>query len=524
MSFFNAYQAVDVATKKPTKPPAYLFESTAPYNIEDTFQGVGKVSSLTFLTPLKAKQAIYDIATYLATAITEGSNPDLVIFVHGFNMSEEAVLQSYSKALDTVSSDPSITKKNGTVCVGYRWPSEKVWMPVRSTREAMPVISWAFLIVGLAAWLGGFFWWSWLHAMGLFIIAIPFTAVILRAIVYFRDTYRATHYGAPDLVEIIRQIHNKLGDTIGIDEDAHKYKVGLSFIGHSMGGFVVTNVIRILSDVFDPRSVKDDINSGSDERCFSEDKASKKAEEKTPPNKMPPEIGKFFSLHRLVLASPDIPAETLILSRANFLASALRRFGEAYLFSNEGDEILRSLSTIANSFSFNNKTRKHGYRLGNVSVVANNSKDYGFLGQVANDLNNLRVGSLTLGDIYQSITEGVNTFPKLFTYFDCTNYIDKNGKGILTFARKNTAANKKMNIPQHFWLFISLLWGARNVHGGYFDGDFTRQLIYRLACLGFSDTEDAYKNDARTAGGPANSNQLHYLCSNAHIKVLGRDP
>ena len=51
-------------------------------------------------------------------------------------------------------------------------------------------------------------------------------------------------------------------------------------------------------------------------------------------------IGNVFSLRRLVLVAPDIPAETLLSSRGNFLASALSRFDEAYLFSNEGDEIL----------------------------------------------------------------------------------------------------------------------------------------------------------------------------------------
>jgi hypothetical protein len=61
---------------------------------------------------------------------------------------------------------------------------------------------------------------------------------------------------------------------------------------------------------------------------------------------------------RFVLASPDISAEALLSNRANFLASSLRRFREAYLFSNEGDEVLRQISTTANYFSFPTKSWK----------------------------------------------------------------------------------------------------------------------------------------------------------------------
>src|ERR1700761_9501064 len=79
-----------------------------------------------------------------------------------------------------------------------------------------------------------------------------------------------------------------------------------------------------------------------------------------------------FSPKRFVLASPDIPAETLLSSRGNFLASALSRFDEAYLFSSEGDEVLRQISTLANYFVFPTKSRNHGFRLGNVEILSRN--------------------------------------------------------------------------------------------------------------------------------------------------------
>jgi hypothetical protein len=65
-------------------------------------------------------------------------------------------------------------------------------------------------------------------------------------------------------------------------------------------------------------------------------------------------------------------AETLLSNRGNFLASALARFDEAYLFSNEGDEVLRQISTLANYFVSPTKSRNYGFRLGNVEILSSN--------------------------------------------------------------------------------------------------------------------------------------------------------
>ncbi len=69
---------------------------------------------------------------------------------------------------------------------------------------------------------------------------------LLRLAVYFRDGYRATNYGVPDLVEVIRQLDRKVTEKAESrgGEPEYKNPVKLSFIGHSMGGFVVTNVCR----------------------------------------------------------------------------------------------------------------------------------------------------------------------------------------------------------------------------------------------------------------------------------------
>src|ERR1700730_7671841 len=150
-----------------------------------------------------------------------------------------------------------------------------------------------------------------------------------------------------------------------------------------MGGFVVTNTIRTLTDVF-KMPVKALSHYGADAPPPSSREKQKEMQE----------IGKVFELKRFVLASPDIPAEHLLSDRGNFLASALSRFEEAYLFSNEGDEVLRQISTLANYFVFPTKSRDHGFRLGNVEIL---SSGFGVIDPKHGGgfLQTLRVGNLT---------------------------------------------------------------------------------------------------------------------------------
>ena len=106
-----------------------------------------------------------------------------------------------------------------------------------------------------------------------------------------------------------------------------------------------------------------------------------------------------------MLASPDIPAESLLSNRGNFLASALSRFDEAYLFSNEGDEVLRQISTLANYFVFPTRSRNYGFRLGNVEIL---SRNFGMIDVREDDLLRvLRIGNLTLQDLYDGLEDAV---------------------------------------------------------------------------------------------------------------------
>jgi hypothetical protein len=443
----------------------------------------------------------------------------------------------YIDAAMAIQRDGAITSRRGLVCVGYRWPSEKMGKPLRGSWDALPTLPTWILYFGVAVVLLSFplfylasqtrQWWIdlfryvWnpggvhvITMIGWTVAGLILMTVLLRAIVYFRDNYRASNYGIPDLIQVIRAIDAEIVRQYalrGISQPPRN--VQLSFIGHSMGGFVVTNTIRTLSDVF--AAPVPALNY------------RREASSESLPEEAPNEIGNVFRLMRFVLASPDIPAEALLSGRANFLASALLRFREAYLFSNEGDEVLRQISTLANYFVFPTSSRNYGFRLGNVEIL---SRDYGLI--VANPqdfLGVLRVGNYTLQQLHDALevarrsrqpnAQAVQApLPKVFTYFDCTDYVDQDGTGqvrpLLTFSKqqKRNDASAKLRWYSHLWLLVAyVLRGQRpNVHGGYFEGLLSQQLIYRLACLGYADTLAAY-------GGLA---AMGANCERQRIRVL----
>lgn len=537
MAFFRAYKAeIDKL-----RVPIYFIESTAPDNVDDT-EFVDPVKEIPanlqkYLNYVEnADDAVKEIASHLA----KGKNPNLVVMVHGFNNPEPAVLEMYAQAALAVNEDTKIPGGDGLVCVGYRWPSEKMFQPRRSWWSALPLLPrWVVFaglgILALAAWLFSRATGSTLgHVLvlaGLILISLIGMAALLRLIVYFRDNYRAANFGVPDLIHIIRAIHDEIKEqheAPGVTEDPD-WKVDLSFIGHSMGGFVVTNTIRTLTDVFKTRV------SGLSDFGAAAPKPVENLHN----------IGDFFELKRFVLASPDIPAETLLSDRGNFLASALTRFHEAYLFSNEGDEVLRQISTLANYFTFPTKTNNYGFRLGNVEIL---SSDFGLI-EPSHDqfLDTLRVGDLTLRELdhklrnFRASREAARQrteahllertelhpherkkppLPEVFTYFDCTDYDDLDNNGVkrplLTFAKCEKRHNPKAKLS--FLAHLHLLWAylttplRPNVHGGYFEGRLSQQLIYRLACLGFDGTVAAYGGKA-ALGNECKSKQIRVLVS-----------
>ncbi|BBD60921.1 protein of unknown function DUF900, hydrolase family protein [Nostoc sp. HK-01] len=304
-------------------------------------------------------------------------------------------------------------------------------------------------------------------------------------------------------------------------------RVKLSFIGHSMGCFVITNTIRIVSDVFDSNSLYKDPDSN---------------------------IGTSFNLERLILVAPDIPVETIITGRANFLRASLRRVKEAYIFSNEGDIVLRILSATANYFSFPTNGRIRGSRLG-ILTVSNDYRDeiidkkenkrnpdaYGIVNYVNNNVDSpsgyleirdsgnkpLKISEVSVKFIQAQVADS-------FTYFDCTDYKDyliKDGKKSQeTVSVVSKALNKpKLGIWEYFILsIIGLLPVDRipflkcrkiDVHGDYFNGEFTQKAIYEIAFLGLKGFVNTIPNQPKT-GNTDLLPRFTEMCKEKRIRVV----
>jgi PASTA domain len=143
----------------------------------------------------------------------------------------------------------------------------------------------------------------------------------------------------------------------------------------------------------------------------------------------------------------------------------------------------------------------------------------------------LRIGNKTLQELYDSLEEAralrqassrpatQAPLPRVFTYFDCTDYIDEDWtksppRPILTFSkwRKRYDADARLPFYSHLFLLLCYLLNNKrpNVHNGYFEGLLSQQLMYRLACLGYDETIRAY------GGEPA----MGTACERKRIRVL----
>lgn len=551
--------------------PGYFVMSSAPPNIETAREA--HESELQ-----EASQGAKEIASYLYDVFTsndDGPDPELMITVHGYNSGRSSVRDWYKNIFQYINQyDSAISQQGNQVFIGYRWPSEHIELQrLGEAFKALPPLprdlmltgfggAFVLLILEIMQWDKAWVAWSLVPLLTVLLglSTVVVTLVILRMAVYFRDRYRAQNFGVLDLVELLRQIDRELvnlkateikclnpneenpcNQAIQFWKQTHR-KVKLSFLGHSMGGFVVTNVVRILSDVFDTRSIS---------------------------NKPPSDIGSVFQLERLILTSPDIPILTIVSSRSNFLSSSLRRFSESYLFSSEGDLALRIASATANYFTFPSSTKDMGYRLGNVSLKAcrNNALPCGIVNLSALDeyffpgtslseaiarnpekvMDHLFLtynwgkdgGYNTLSKLLQQRSQASQadkgapvhqsskiTIADFFTYFDCTDYKDvrfsvsdgslsQQSQGLLTQAKHK----KALNWWDYFELVIQGARGNLDVHGGYFQGEFTQAMIYRIAFLGFTGYLKTLDNDPKMAFDPHVAlSKLHMQCRDFGIQ------
>jgi Alpha/beta hydrolase of unknown function (DUF900) len=537
----------DIEKLKPKNPDStlpnivsYLVASNAPISVEtiDKEDNNAQKNGIESKSQ-KTDATIQEIAKFL---ITNQKKAEIVIHIHGYNTGKEDFTGWVNDIYEYILEDKFISKKT-IVFIGYRWPSESIALKadkdsesflknVLTAMESLPIFfktvwdssirgviaSFTLLLLFLIPFTGGTalllnnpdFLTSllvFITAISTFFFGFVFSAILMRSTIYFRDSYRAVNYGVPDLVELIRQIDNAIAE----QNKEHKNSTKLSFICHSMGAFVTTNVIRILCDVFDKNSIPNPAQSNEKEQ-----------------NQPPLKIGNAFSLGRLVLASPDIPIETIMPERSNVLRSSIRRFEESYLFSNQGDYMLRVASTAANYLSFPANTYDRGFRLGNVVVrdynesfdqtslnlkllhtdadapqinfgIANQNRQDGRINQNPNSA--MKCICIVSDNRYKPLEElrSKNSpvtqkfaVAGLFTYFDCTNYKDvtdfrdktKNNPNVEPLLTRGLD-KEVLSFWDNFVLILDNLFCGRNVHGGYFDGELSQKMLYRLAFLGF---------------------------------------
>ncbi len=183
--------------------------------------------------------------------------------------------------------------------------------------------------------------------------------------------------------------------------------------------------------------------------------------------------------------------------------------------------MLRQISTTVNFFSFPTRSWTHGYRLGNVEIL---SRDYGLINiRPSQLLETLRVGHYTVKELYQKLKTAhkeqvQERLPEVFSYFDCTDYIDaddgKTVRGLLTFAKRtkqNDPTARIRGLTHLRLLFAAYVFpGKPNMHGGYFEGQLCQRLIFRLACLGAEGAVAAFNG----------LDQLSRECKDKQIRML----
>jgi hypothetical protein len=482
-----------------------LICSTAPKNAESRYrEDLSAEYSLDQLNQIKEVLKKFIESNWRNAGKDVLKKISIILDIHGFNVPlanlEKNTYEPLVKKFKLDTSDKNFT--DFVLFINFSWPSEQVvvsqfiaWV------QAMPLILWISLI-GAAA-LAVLFWSNLLYSLGLILVGLLFCLVFLRLAVYFRDRDRATNHGVFDAVELVRWLHEILQEILSEKANSPEEKerlksnpeffgtANLSFIAHSMGCFVATQTIRVLSDVFDPSAIKrwkthssDGPFGGIKSECPAE------ADEIAALQK----IGNFFRLKSLILASPDIPIWAITTGRSNFLRTCLRRFDEAYLFTNDADMVLRVASTVANYFVFPSASRIGGYRLGNLTCTGD--RTYGVINLDATELG-VRTFTRSIRLIDKPFSSQSAVYQS-FTVVDCTDYRDKLVTGSGSLGRRLsvlTANNSVANLLNYILTAISHFLGIGQIdsHGGYFRGQFCSDLLYSLALYGKDITENQFE-------------------------------
>lgn len=417
------------------------------------------------------------------------------------------------------------------VFIDYSWPSEQAFsLSLCSVLRATPFLLRLLLILVLVISLvGGALIWSsvitglWALGIGVadgLLLGISCALLLLRMVTYFRDRERAASAAVYDGVELVRWLHEILLQEITtavpqihevgqlrelIRGNPTKVEVELSLLAHSMGCFVATQLVRTLSDVFDPLAIQRWIKLGR-EGPFSKIDPAQVASDQ-PVNGS---IGEIFRLGQLVLVAPDIPVWSLTNGRSNPLQSCLRRFQDVSLFTNDADVVLRLLSTLANFFVFPSSTREGGYRLGNVVPLDSGRLSWGRQALTYGDIGlygmrGRRLNSpISLTDPPFCASKGL---ARQLNLIDCTDYDDLP----LSTAGKS---GPRLASPGPAWrplrylrTLVACLRRRLDPHGGYFQGAFCLDLMFQLLLSGSTSIHHAYP----TLAADLKRHQIHWI-------------
>ena len=125
-------------------------------------------------------------------------------------------------------------------------------------------------------------------------------------------------------------------------------------------------------------------------------------------------------------------------------------------------------------------------------------------------MNELRIGYRSLLELYESLHLRVvqSALPQVFSYFDCTDYVEDGKRFLSLVSRKTDSSGRLMTVSAFQHIRLLLYYLVRNiklfqriipnmpdVHSGYFDTKELSRLIYRLACFGFDASEATYVQD-----------------------------
>ncbi|MGC9526938.1 MAG: alpha/beta hydrolase [Limnospira sp.] len=438
-------------------PNMFLVVSTAPCSLDVDRH----------LPPPDRFRPLFNIAE-LGEILRSDNFNRLTLRTHGYANPAERFYASFMREAESLALKGPInqigTLENKSAYIGYHWPGER---PLLSPSLWLdPLQQWAIslkflVVVALLAWLAGtglylilallgaplfqflgvqpiveppwggdgignlFAEWQWVcvSVFALWLLLMH----LLRVVVYQRDRYRAIHYGAPDLAEFFWRLDKVLGENpyssmpfSPEDSPMQRPDLKVHLIGHSMGGLLLVNVLRILSDRF-----------GKDDRRVQEGH----------------DIGEHLQLDRLILSSPDIPLEFLREGRNNYVRSAILRCREIYLFSSDRDIVLRYLSILANWFS-EPSVEMSGLRLGNVYLKrVGDSPEY-----------RPYIRVMVTSQPAVEPTSAYDLFEK-FNYLDCSEMQGTNGI--------KWSLNTRTSLAIDLANLILYLTQKIDVHGGY---------------------------------------------------------